>query len=128
MMELFQAYKFKSHAGLDLTWKIECDALSDSEWAVLADMIMEFEPRPFKSVAGIPRGGIKLAEALQRYATGEPRHNTLIVDDVLTTGQSISDFTQETYNINYLDKDLMCWVVFSRKDVPGVNALFRMPK
>ena len=29
-MDLFQTANFKSHAGLDLTWKIEMDALSST--------------------------------------------------------------------------------------------------
>ncbi len=30
--DLFKSVNFKSHSGLDLSWKIECDVLSDSEW------------------------------------------------------------------------------------------------
>ena len=30
--ELFVSRNFKSHSGLDLTWKIEMDVLSDAEW------------------------------------------------------------------------------------------------
>ena len=31
-MNLFQKVDFKSSAGLDLSWKIECDAITDDEW------------------------------------------------------------------------------------------------
>ena len=40
-IDLFQKEDFKSHAGLDLTWKIEMDALSFEEWKCIAHMIME---------------------------------------------------------------------------------------
>ncbi len=56
MIELFQKVDFKSHSGLDLTWKIEMDALSHGEWECIAQMIMELTP-PFKEAIGIPRGG-----------------------------------------------------------------------
>ena len=29
---LFQKIDFKSHSGIDLTWKIEMDALGKKEW------------------------------------------------------------------------------------------------
>ena len=37
MIDLFQKVDFKSHAGLDLTWKIEMDALSRDEWECIAE-------------------------------------------------------------------------------------------
>ena len=78
-MTLFQKIDFISHAGLPLTWKIECDALTKDDWDGIARMIMDYETRPFGSVEGIPRGGIPLAEALKPYATEGP---PMIVDDV----------------------------------------------
>ena len=42
-IDLFQTVDFISHAGLPLTWKIECDALSDDEWKTIAKMIREYE-------------------------------------------------------------------------------------
>ena len=58
MTDLFQSIDFKSHSGLDLTWKIEMDAISDAEWQTIAKMILELTP-PFKEAIGIPRGGLK---------------------------------------------------------------------
>ena len=51
--ELFVSKNFKSHSGLDLTWKIEMDALMDSEWFTIKKMIMEITP-PFREAVGIP--------------------------------------------------------------------------
>ena len=50
---LFKSVDFKSHSGLELKWKIECDALSDPEWFTISQMIMEITS-PFKEAIGIP--------------------------------------------------------------------------
>ena len=102
-MNIFQEGKFISHAGNELNWKIECDALSDADWDCLARII--HERTRFGSVYGIPRGGTKLAAALEKYITpGHPLR--LVVDDVYTTGKSMKDVMK--------DKDLG-FVVFARK-------------
>ena len=98
--ELFVSRNFKSHSGLDLTWKIEMDALSDAEWWTIKKMIMEITP-PFKEVVGIPRGGVKLASLLDEHTTGEKTDPILIVDDVLTTGASIENFlTSKSFQLH----------------------------
>ena len=63
--KLFTWGEFTSHAGNQLNFKIECDALSLDDWDCLASMIMEYQDVPFRSVEGIPRGGIPLANALK---------------------------------------------------------------
>ena len=90
-MNLFQKVDFKSSAGLDLSWKIECDAISDDEWECIATMIME-RANPFRSAIGVPRGGVKLAEILNEYGTGSYLDPVCIVDDVLTTGKSMEEY------------------------------------
>lgn len=90
-INLFQLGNFKSHAGLDLEWKIECDALTDEDWECLAKMIAE--RTQFGSVYGIPRGGTKLANALQKYVTPKCPIR-LVVDDVWTTGKSMMEVMQ----------------------------------
>ena len=118
-MNLFQLGKFKSHAGLDLDWKIECDALTDEDWECLAKMISE--RTQFGSVYGIPRGGTKLANALQKYCIpNHPIH--LVVDDVWTTGKSMREEMKQG-DIGF--------VVFARNKVDFdperyVRALFTM--
>ena len=125
-MDLFQKQKFTSHAGIPMEWKIEMDAISDKEWDCLAAMIMDYQKEPFSKVVGIPRGGVKLQNALQKYSEWEPKHPWLVVDDVYTTGTSFREFctTKETM---FAYK----WVIFARKPVDvdsGVRALFTMPK
>ena len=38
---LFQQQDFIGHSGKPLTWKIECDAIQDVEWATIAHIIQE---------------------------------------------------------------------------------------
>jgi len=90
-MNLIVAEEFISHAGRLLDFKIECDALSDADIAALASVIAR--RIKFGAVYGVPRGGLRLANALEPYATSGPR---LIVDDVLTTGKSMVEVRNST--------------------------------
>ena len=118
-MSLFQHGKFTSHAGKELEWKIECDALTDADWECLAKMISE--RCHFGSVYGIPRGGVKLQKALEKYV--EPNNPfRLVVDDVYTTGKSMREEMKHN-DIGF--------VVFARKRIDFdperyVRALFTM--
>ena len=125
MDKLFQSVDFKSHSGLELKWKIECDAISDPEWFTISQMIMEISV-PFKEAIGIPRGGTKLGNLLNQYGTGKREDPVLLVDDVLTTGESMKEFkTKRTWRN---PADYIGWVVFARTKTPKwVTALFQMP-
>ncbi len=90
-MSLFKSGKFTSHAGIELLWKIECDALTDEDWATLAFMVAE--KFRFRTVEGIPTGGLKFAKALSPYLTYTSLIH-LIVDDVWTTGKSMRETKQ----------------------------------
>jgi hypothetical protein len=123
-IDLFQKIDFISHAGLPLTWKLECDAISDNEWITLAHMIREYEDQNWQYAVGIPTGATKLGEILTRYGTGSVKDPVLIVDDVYTTGKSFIDFEAK----HYADKKVIKWAVFARKPTEnGVKALFTMP-
>ena len=124
-MNLFQSVDFVSHSGLELKWKIECDALSDPEWFTISQMIMEISV-PFKEAIGIPRGGTKLGNLLNQYGTGKREDPVLLVDDVLTTGESMKQFkTKRSWRY---PSDYIGWVVFARTKTPKwVTALFQMP-
>lgn len=84
-MPLFQPKAFTSAAGLSLAWKIECDALTPEDWAGLAYVVSL--KLKFDRVIGVPTGGLRFAKALQEYSSRGQQ--TLIVDDVLTTGKSM---------------------------------------
>ena len=123
---LFQSVDFKSHSGLDLSWKIEMDALSDPEWFTIKKMIMEYSP-PFREAIGIPEGGIKLGGLLNEHATGNEEDPVCIVDDVLTTGESMEYFLTQ-YKRNRRPFMAIGWVVFARSPCPQwVKPLFQMP-
>ena len=125
--DLFRSINFKSHSGLNLTWKIEMDVLSDPEWFTIKKMIMEISP-PFREAVGIPKGGVKLADLLNECATGNKEDPICIVDDVLTTGSSMEYFLEQ-YQRNRRPFTAIGWVVFARTQTPDwVNALFQMPK
>ena len=124
---LFQSIDFKSHSGLNLNWRIECDTLSSSEWATLSNMIMESSP-PFSKVLGIPQGGVKLAALLNEHATGNEKDPVCIVDDVLTTGASMEHFLSQYSRNRDIPFMAIGWVVFARVKTPEwVTALFQMP-
>ena len=86
MKHLFQSGQFLAHSGQMLDWKVDCDALGDTDFECLAKLV-EVD---FSEVIGIPRGGLCFAEALRPYISG-PRNPVLIVDDVLTTGKSMNE-------------------------------------
>ncbi len=124
---LFKSGNFKSHSGLDLSWKIEMDALSDPEWFTISQMIMEITS-PFKEAIGIPRGGTKLGNLLNQYGTGKKEDPILLVDDVLTTGKSMVDYREEMDIERWQKSCALGWVVFARIKTPKwITALFQMP-
>lgn len=126
-MSLFQQGDFKLHSGGVSKWKIECDALTDEDWKTLAVMMRQ-TIGPFSSVEGVPTGGLKLAEYLKPMCV-ENTYTHLIVDDVLTTGNSMEDlrkFRQLNYEGNLIR--IIGGVVFARGPCPNwVIALFKTP-
>jgi len=123
-VDLFQKIDFVSHAGIPMSWKIECDAITLAEWQCLAKMIMEYQKSPFSRAEGIPRGGVALGVALNKYASGNPKDPVLIADDVYTTGTSFKEYCKEHYPNEFVYQ----WTVFARHQPSnGVKALFTMP-
>ena len=127
MIDLFQKIDFKSHSGLDLTWKIEMDALTPNEWDCISHMIRELSP-PFREAIGIPRGGNVLGKLLNRHGTGKEEDPICIVDDVLTTGMSMNTYREEMDIERWQKSCALGWVVFARVRPPKwIKALFQMP-
>lgn len=85
MPDLFQYGSFTGHSGISLPWKLDCDALTDGDLEALAEIVRQ--KFIFSDVHGVPRGGIRFAEALRPHC--KPGYPTLIVDDVMTTGKSM---------------------------------------
>lgn len=85
---------FTSHSGLRLDWKIECDALSDSDLECLARAAIGMLERidwPRNRFVGVPRGGLRFAEALNSLSDGDDGSEPIVVDDVYTTGTSVRE-------------------------------------
>jgi hypoxanthine phosphoribosyltransferase len=118
-MSIFIKKDFISHAGMSLDFKIECDNLTDEDIETLAYIISK--EVKFRDVIGIPTGGIRLQNALEKYKIESSILPIIIVDDVLTTGKSMKEYKKK-YNADY------GYVIFSRaKRLPSwIGAIFRM--
>lgn len=91
-MGLFQHGSFTLASGEQAKWKIECDALTYSDWQCIAELIRR--KYNFSEVHGVPTGGCKLAALLEPHCVPYVK-NSLIVDDVYTTGGSIRKMREE---------------------------------
>jgi hypothetical protein len=131
-MDLFQLGDFTLNSGAKSRWKLECDALTPGDIEALAEMVRQMVGA-FSSVEGVPRGGLRLAEALKPFAGISGPH--LIVDDVLTTGGSM-ERTRDAYWLRKYGPgsavkvgDPVGTVIFARgQRLPWVSALFQMPE
>lgn len=120
-MNLFVDGEFTAHSGETLSFKIDCDALTDSDLATLAAEIARRLGKIGK-VHGVPRGGLRIAEAVRPYCTGSIFHPWLIVDDVLTTGRSMEE-TRKRFSSKTVGA-----VIFARRPCPDwIMPLFVMP-
>lgn len=87
-MSLFEIGPFTLPSGNTTHFKIECDVLTEQDWAALAKLAAEILP-PFGMVEGVPQGGIPFAEALAPYI--DPACDVLLIaDDVWVTGLSMN--------------------------------------
>ena len=103
---MFEWRTFVSHSGKALDWKIDCDALTAADWDCLARVVAS--RIVFGQVVGIPRGGVPFAQALAPFVTPGSK-DVLIVDDVLTTGQSMENERKQ-----YPNQPVTGVVVFNR--------------
>ena len=116
-MSLFVDNEFTGHAGARLKFKIECDALTDQDIETIAAIIAR--TYTFSKVHGVPRGGLRLAQALQKHVSSEGP--VLIVDDVLTSGMSMEEARKE------YDGETLGVVIFARGLCPPwVKAVFQL--
>jgi orotate phosphoribosyltransferase len=130
MTNLFNIGEFSLASGRKSRFKIDCDALSDEDIETLAAMLyyrfdkFRMSGRGFHSVYGVPSGGLRLAKAMEQYATEDGKF-TIIVDDVWTTGISMNKYVEDM-KIKVGDmKPLLKGVIFSRNATPmDVEALF----
>lgn len=112
-MSLFNIGEFTLHSGQKSDFLIDCNALTDEDLNALAYKVAK--AIKFAVVVGIPRGGLKFANALQSYCTGNAGDGILIADDVCTTGSSFRDFVKE--NFAETPKHLIKGVVIFKRGV-----------
>lgn len=122
-INLLQYASFKSHSGLTLPWKIDCDALADEDIETIAKIIND--KFKFSRVIGIARGGLRLMEALRQYCLPGPEiDHVLIVDDVMTTGKSMVE-AYRAIRADGITAPITGVVIFSRgPQVSWVHSLF----
>lgn len=88
--DLFKLGDYTLNSGFKSNYKIDADALSDNSWECIAYLLSLRLP-PFGDVEGVPRGGLKLARAMEKYRSSVlGNFPTLICDDVYTTGGSMA--------------------------------------
>ncbi len=122
-MNLFQYGKFVLNSGRISEIKIDCDALEEQDIETIAFMISKIV-KPFVSVEGIPTGGLRLAKALEKYKIPGAWNPHLIVDDVLTTGNSMLKAKEK-----YIPEEVIGIVIFARCCCPNwIRSLFPLPQ
>lgn len=89
MNKLFRKARTTLHSGQISNWKIDCDSLFFEDWETCAWLI--HQRCEFGRVVGIPSGGLRLASKLERFVD-PTKQGLLIVDDVITTGDSFREF------------------------------------
>jgi orotate phosphoribosyltransferase len=125
VIHLFNSGEYKLHSGLVSPFKIDADALTNNDISALAIIIAD--RFPYTMAYGVPRGGIRFARALNGLPHSEPSvPSYLIVDDVLTTGGSITTFRKERLS---KEADVTGIVIFARGKCPDwVFPLFQTPE
>ncbi len=110
---IFQLFDFTLPNGDSTIYKIECDHLTNEDIECFAKMVGHVS---FKSVEGIPRGGVAFAKALEKYIDPDSEVH-LVVDDVLASGKSITDAMQAAFDRG--EEVVRGIVIFSRG--PKIN-------
>lgn len=85
---VFRFGEFLNRAGHPTHFLIQGQALADEDFAALATYVAPLL-QPFSSVVGIPRTGVRFAEALRAHAVAEG--GRLIADDVVYTNARFHD-------------------------------------
>lgn len=117
MTNLFQRGDFVLASGLNSSFKIDGDALTDEDIETIAWMINGNLWRDFGSVQGVPRGGLRLADAMRKYARPYKTDRILIVDDVWTTGDSMRKYIHENITGVGLTNEVIGAIIFARAPV-----------
>lgn len=118
---LFEYGNFVLHSGDKSHFRINCDALSMDELSALASLIVP-NLHPYSKVIGVPRGGVRFAEALDWYKQIDA-DGYLIVDDVFTTGASMNEAAWQVPN----NTPFQGVVIFARHPTPKwIKSIFTL--
>ena len=121
-VSLLQLATITLHSGKKSGYKIECDALTQTDIEAAASMLALILP-PFSMALGVPRGGVRIADALDNFAS-DHQAPVCIVDDVLTTGGSMVAFRDQRPNTG---RGAIGAVIFARGPCPDwVTPLFTL--
>lgn len=115
-------------SGRKSKFKIDCDALTEADLRTCAELLKGILP-PFDGARSVSTGGNLLATLLQESATwssGGYPSQILIVDDVFTTGASISKERDKLRKI-FPRTTIFGAVIFARAPTPKwITALFTL--
>ena len=118
-MTLFKHGDTILHSGAPAKFEICCDALTTADLDCLARSITR--KIHFRQVLGVPKGGLRLAEALLPFCD-VATDTMLLVDDVLTTGNSM-----ELFKLEVAPEHVQGVVIFARGKCPfWVTPIFQM--
>jgi orotate phosphoribosyltransferase len=122
-MSLFQLKDFIMHSGGKGYFKIECDFLSKGDHETFAKIISK--KYDFGIVRGVPTGGFIIEKHLAKYVNVES-DVVLIVDDVLTTGNSMNEY-RDILRTDYPEHEYKGVVLFARTKCPDwIEPVFQM--
>lgn len=127
MKKLFQLGEFTLHSGKKSNWKIDCDSLTDEDLECLAWIVVNELKLRFHRVISVPTGGNRFACKLGAFRFYGASTNVLIVDDVLTTGDSMQRTYLDVLRKGYCDSDIIGVVIFARGKCPEwIRPIFQM--
>jgi orotate phosphoribosyltransferase len=116
---IFKTGNFILASGLKSNFKIDCDDLTEFDLHSLALYAKDLIPK-FKEVYGVPTGGLRFANQMKKFKSNTG--NILVIDDVFTTGKSITEFI----NDNELT-DVQGLVIFARNQpFDWIKSIFTM--
>ncbi len=124
-MSLIQLANFTLSSGSKSSFKLVADQFIEENLEGLVHLIKHLVG-PFSSVFGVPRGGLRLAEALKSFAGQDGL--MLLVDDVLTSGRSMERLKQQVFG-ERVAPPCVGAVIFARGAVPSwIKAVFQLPE